>query len=67
MGQRLMDTLEDKERELFALLFLLDNQGYVYYDDDNDEDIASLEKHLTDQNIKFEKGQRNRKYLTVCV
>lgn len=67
MGQRLMDTLEDKERELFALLFLLDNQGYVYYDDDNDEDIASLEKHLTDQNIKFEKGQRNRKYLTVYV
>jgi len=67
MGKRLMDTLEDKERELFALLFLLDNQGYVYYDDDNDEDIASLEKHLTDQNIKFEKGQRNRKYLTVFV
>ncbi len=67
MGKRLMDTLEDKERELFALLFLLDNQGYVYYDDDNDEDIASLEKYLSDQNIKFEKGQRNRKYLTVCV
>lgn len=62
-----MDTLEDKEMELFALLFLLDNQGYVYYDDDNDEDIISLEKHLTDCNIKFTKGQRNRKYLTVYV
>lgn len=62
-----MDTLEDKEMELFALLFLLDNQGYVYYDDDNDEDIIPLEKHLTDCNIKFTKGQRNRKYLTVYV
>jgi len=61
------NTCEDDESELFALLFLLDVQQYVYYDNDDDNDILMLENHLKSKNIEFEKGQRNRKYLTINV
>ena len=67
MRNKLTNTVENKEGELFALLFLLDSQQYVYYDYDNDSDILDLEKHLKENNIPFEKGQKNRKYLTTNV
>ena len=67
MLNKLTSTVEDKEGELFALLFLLDNQGYVYYDNNSDNDIVLLEEHLKSKNIPFDKGQRNRKYLTIHI
>ena len=67
MQNKLTNTVVDKEGELFALLFLLDSQQYVYYDEDNDKDIFLLENHLKGKNIPFEKGQRNRKYLTTNI
>lgn len=64
MYRKLTDTTTDKESGLFALLFLLDYQGYVYFDDDYDDDILSLEKHLLEKKVNFIKGESNRKYLS---
>lgn len=67
MQNKLTNTVQDKEGELFALLFLLDSQQYVYYDEEGDKDIFLLENHLKENNIPFNKGQRNRKYLTTNI
>lgn len=61
---KLIDTISDKDSGLYALLFLLDSQQYVYYDEDDDADIAELEAHLKTKDIPYTKGQKNRKYLT---
>lgn len=51
----------------YITLFGRDRNYAGFKFNEDDEDIISLEKHLTDCNIKFTKGQRNRKYLTVYV
>ncbi len=64
MFEKLTNTIDDKDGELFAMLFLLDYQGYVYFDDDNDDDIFLLKNHLNANNIRYTIGQLNRKYIT---
>jgi hypothetical protein len=52
------------ESVLYVLLWLLQTYGYVYFDNDSDEDIIELENHLISTNVPFKKGDSNRKYIT---
>ena len=61
VSSRFTSLVKDKESILFALAFLLDYGGHVYYDEDTDPDIIELEQFLTENNIRYEKTQRNRK------
>lgn len=66
-NKKLTDTAPQKEGELFAQLWLLDYQKYLYYDDPNDKDIDIVEQHLKDNNIPYKKGRHNRLHLTTNV
>jgi flagellar biosynthesis/type III secretory pathway M-ring protein FliF/YscJ len=66
-NKKLTDTAPQKEGELFAMLWLLDYQQYLYYDKEDDKDIAIVEQHLKENNIPYKKGRHNRLHLTTLV
>lgn len=55
--------IDDKESVLFIIAAMLEMWGYVYYDSDDDVDIAETEEFLNSHNIPYKKGQRNRMFL----
>lgn len=59
--------VEDKESELFALIWLLDSQGYIYYDNDPKDLIwiDEVRSFLKMKNFPYTEGVRNRNYLSV--